>query len=151
KELGKVVYGEGSWEKGLEVLESELIKFGVNTDTLIIRDGSGISHATLIPVNEMSKLLYEIQNEPWFSTFLQSLPIAGETERMAGGTLRERLGSLNVKAKTGTIYGVNTLSGYLKAKSGKKVIFSLMLNNLLDEDEGSVVLDRLVEILAEQI
>ena len=151
KELGKVVYGEGSWEKGLEVLEAELIKFGVNTDTLIIRDGSGISHATLIPVNEMSRLLYEIQNEPWFSTFLQSLPIAGETERMVGGTLRERLESLNVKAKTGTIYGVSTLSGYLKAKSGKKVIFSLILNNLLDEDEGPVVIDRLVEILAEQI
>src|SRR5699024_3905178 len=128
-----------------------LIKFGVNTDTLIIRDGSGISHATLIPVNEMSRLLYEIQKEPWFSTFLQSLPIVGETERMVGGTLRERLESLNVKAKTGTIYGVSTLSGYLKAKSGKKVIFSLILNNLLDEDEGPVVIDRLVEILAEQI
>src|SRR5699024_10625986 len=44
KEMGKVVHDEGSWQKGLGVVEPELRYLGLNTLTLTIRDGSGISH-----------------------------------------------------------------------------------------------------------
>lgn len=149
KEMGKFMCNEGSWEYGLDVLLNQLKTCGVNTDTLIIRDGSGISHATLIPAHEIIEALCHIQNEPWFPVFLNSLPEAGNNERMVGGTLSERLEKYEVKAKTGTIYSVSTLSGYLIGRENKKLIFSLLLNNLLDEEDGPGILDHIIKIIAE--
>ncbi|MBM7598841.1 D-alanyl-D-alanine carboxypeptidase/D-alanyl-D-alanine-endopeptidase (penicillin-binding protein 4) [Virgibacillus halotolerans] len=147
KEMGKVVYGEGSWEKGLEVLEAVLSEYGMNTDTIFIRDGSGISHANLIPPNEISRLLYTIQQMVWFPMFLHALPVAGYCERMIGGTLSERLEGTTVQAKTGTIYSVSTLSGYVTTRQNKVLIFSIMINNLLDEEEGKGIEDNIVRLL----
>ncbi|MGY0694859.1 D-alanyl-D-alanine carboxypeptidase/D-alanyl-D-alanine endopeptidase [Virgibacillus sp. FSP13] len=150
KEMGKVVHGEGSWEKGLKVMETELHKLGVNTDTLLMRDGSGISHIDLIPPNEISRLLYNVQEKDWFSSYLEALPVGGNEDRMIGGTLRYRMEDIKgkVQAKTGTIYGVSTLSGYVETNSGEKLIFSIMLNNLLDEENGPEIEDKIVNIIA---
>ncbi|WP_156290543.1 D-alanyl-D-alanine carboxypeptidase/D-alanyl-D-alanine endopeptidase [Oceanobacillus salinisoli] len=147
KEMGKVMYEEGSWEKGLDVVKKQIQRFGLCVDTLVLKDGSGISHSDAIPPNEITKLLYEVQNEAWFPVFLNSLPIAGEGEQMVGGTLNDRLKGYDVKAKTGTIEGVSTLSGYLTTKQGKRLIFSIMVNHLLDEEEGKQVEDEIIEII----
>lgn len=148
KEMGKVVHGEGSWEKGLEVVAVEMEALGLNTETLTIRDGSGISHMNLLPSAELSRLLYEVQDESWFDAYLNALPAAGASDRMTGGTLRYRMEDQNVQAKTGTIDGVSTLSGYVETAQGDKLIFSIMLNNLLDEEDGPAIEDEIVEILA---
>lgn len=151
KEMGKIVYNEGSWEKGLEVLRESIIEYGIDVDTLVIRDGSGISHSTVIPANEISQLLFAIRCESWFPTMLRSLPIAGEEDRMVGGTLRERMKNLKkVHAKTGTINGVSTLSGYVHTKIGKERIFSIMLNNLIDEEDGPAIEDKIVQMIANE-
>lgn len=154
KEMGKVALGEGSFEKGLEVLEGELAKYGIEPADHLIRDGSGISHLTLITANDISSLLYHVQKEAWFSVFLESLPIAGYEDRLDGGTLRNRLNGTplagHVRAKTGTLTSVTSVSGYITTKSGKKLIFSILLNNLLDEDEGKKLEDKIISILWNQ-
>ncbi|GAB3064412.1 D-alanyl-D-alanine carboxypeptidase/D-alanyl-D-alanine endopeptidase [Virgibacillus ainsalahensis] len=150
KEMGKVIYGKGSWEKGIEVMKAELSKFKIDMDSISIRDGSGISHFNLIPPNEISMLLYEVQQKEWFSTYLHSLPIAGNGDWMVGGTLRERMHGLLVQAKTGTIHGVSTLAGYTETKKGERLIFSIMINHLLDEDEGKVIEDELMKIIIDE-
>nr|WP_269448121.1 D-alanyl-D-alanine carboxypeptidase [Lentibacillus sp. JNUCC-1] len=122
----------------------------MNTGTILIRDGSGISHINSIPANELTKLLFNVQEETWFPSFLRSLPVAGAPDRMNGGTLRERMSHLDVKAKTGTIYGVSTLSGYVNTHNKETLIFSILLNNLLDDEDGPDIEDRLVEAIANE-
>ncbi len=46
KEMGKVVHGEGSWDKGLDVIEDVVTDLDVDNDTILLRDGSGMSHKT---------------------------------------------------------------------------------------------------------
>lgn len=152
KEMGQVVNGEGTWADGLEVIEETLAGFGADTDTMLLRDGSGMSHKTLIPASELSQILYTVQNKDWFPIFEKSLPVAGEAERLVGGTLRYRMTDEptkgNVKAKTGSLTGVSSLSGYVTSKSGEKLIFSIMINNYLGSSITSIE-DEIATVLAE--
>ena len=150
KEMGRRIHKEGSWEKGIPVLEKEMKQLGIAVKHLLIKDGSGISHSNLIPANEISQLLYEVQKKEWFPVFLHALPVAGHADRMIGGTLQERMKLFSVQAKTGTIEGVSTLSGYLDISNGERLIFSILVNNLLGEEVGKVIEDEIVErIVAE--
>lgn len=153
KEMGKIYYGEGSWEKGLQVIKETMNSFGVNDKTMILRDGSGISHQNMIPANDLSQLLYAVQQKNWFPVFENSLPVGGMKDRLIGGTLKSRFTEESfkgkVKAKTGTIGGVSTLSGYVITKSGERLIFSIMFNNFLGESNSIKLLeDEIVKTLA---
>lgn len=153
KEMGKKIKGEGSWEKGLEVITDEMEKLGLDSRKLFLRDGSGISHVNLVSANQISKLLYEVQDKDWFSTYLASFPVAGANDPLIGGTLKYRLQSTQaygtVHAKTGTLTTVSSLSGYIHTNQGERLIFSIFLNNLLDKFSGKAIEDELVKILIE--
>ncbi|WP_071394895.1 D-alanyl-D-alanine carboxypeptidase/D-alanyl-D-alanine endopeptidase [Bacillus tuaregi] len=152
KEMGKMVYDNGSWESGLQVIEETLAEWGLNEKTIQIRDGSGMSHKNMIPANELSQLLYTVQRKSWFPEFEKCLPLAGHPDKLIGGTLRNRLKAEptngKVRAKTGSISGVSTLSGYMTAKSGQRYIFSIMMNNVLAPSVTDME-DQIVRALAE--
>ncbi|MFD1452114.1 D-alanyl-D-alanine carboxypeptidase/D-alanyl-D-alanine endopeptidase [Oceanobacillus sojae] len=148
KELGRIMYDDGSWESGIAAVKENLAPYRINLDTIQLKDGSGISAANFIPAEELTHLLFEIQEENWFPEFLKSLPIAGEEDKMVGGTLRKRMKGLEVRAKTGTIEGTSTLSGYLTNVNGERLIFSVLFNHLLDEDKGKELEDELIALLA---
>lgn len=133
KEMGKSVHGEGSWEKGLNVIEEYAGKTGLNMDVIQLRDASGMSYVSTISANELTKLLYEVQKESWYPTFLTSLPIARDSDRFVGGTLRNRVNiEGNVKAKTGRLLGVSSITGYAETKDGETMAFSILINNHVD-------------------
>jgi D-alanyl-D-alanine carboxypeptidase/D-alanyl-D-alanine-endopeptidase (penicillin-binding protein 4) len=116
--------------------------FGVRADQLYLRDGSGISQSDLVPPNELTQLLFAVQSYEWFPTFLNALPVSGSKSKELGGSLRNRLmqkeAAGRVRAKTGSLTGVSSLSGYVASRSGKRYIFTVIINNFIVPDIKSI-------------
>ncbi|MFC3041083.1 D-alanyl-D-alanine carboxypeptidase/D-alanyl-D-alanine-endopeptidase [Virgibacillus xinjiangensis] len=152
KEMGRVVHEEGSWDKGIEVIEKVVTGLGVDEEAILLRDGSGMSHKNYIPANELTQLLYAIQGKEWFEAFQFTLPVAGDSDRFEGGTLRYRMrdepAEGKVKAKTGSLTSVSALSGYVTTKDGEKLVFSVLINNYLGS-KASEIEDAIANTLAD--
>lgn len=132
KAIGKKVTGHGSWTAGLPVIAKYLRTLGVDTSQVKQTDGSGLGHTNYTTATQISNVLKAAQRKSWFPVFYDALPIAGQPDRMVGGTLRSRMAGTpaagNVHAKTGTLTGVSALSGYVKDPKGQRLIFSIVFN-----------------------
>lgn len=113
---------------GLEVLKNALTRLGVEPESYILVDGSGLSRKNLISPQALVQTLAEIGRSPLGKVFRNSLPIAG-----VNGTLKYRLGNTPaagiVRAKTGTMTGVVSLSGYINPPSYEPLAFSIIVNH----------------------
>ncbi|MFP7493908.1 D-alanyl-D-alanine carboxypeptidase/D-alanyl-D-alanine-endopeptidase [Terribacillus saccharophilus] len=142
---------EGNWEDGINQMEHYLAKLQLPIEQMVLRDGSGLSHVNGVTARQLTSLLSKANDEPWFLAFKQSLPVAGQTERMVGGTLRSRFVDTElagkIHAKTGTLTGVSSLSGYMETKAGEQIVFSILLNGLLDEEHGPAIEDEVLKIV----
>ncbi|WMM31220.1 D-alanyl-D-alanine carboxypeptidase/D-alanyl-D-alanine endopeptidase [Shouchella clausii] len=136
KEIGYVKEGEGSWDAGLPLVAESTEQLGAS-GPLLLRDGSGMSHKTLVAANDLTSVLYHAQQQHWFTDFYNGLPVAGEKERLVGGTLRNRLGGIEgeVRAKTGSLTGVSSLTGYARTNDGDSYLFTIMVNNFIGESQ----------------
>lgn len=151
KAMGREVSGAGTWAAGLAVLRAELPAYGVDTATIANRDGSGLSRRNLIPAAELADLLVAAQDRPWFDVWYEALPIAGVSDRFVGGTLRSRMAGTpaagNVHAKTGSLTGASSLSGYVDDADGRRLVFSIVFNDYLS-GKPSDLEDRIAVRLA---
>jgi D-alanyl-D-alanine carboxypeptidase/D-alanyl-D-alanine-endopeptidase (penicillin-binding protein 4) len=129
KQLGRQMGGEGSWSNGIEVERRFLIdSVGLDSTQLAPRDGSGLSHVNVVSPLAFGKLLLWMRRHPRFPIFVDALPVAGRS-----GTIRTRMTATPVEgrvfAKTGSIFRVNALSGYVTMPDGRTRIFSILTNN----------------------
>lgn len=152
KAMGKEHLGEGSTNKGVTLLKKYSESLNISVSNWRFTDGSGLSNSNRVTSNGLSQLLYKVQHEPYFDTFYDSLPVAGNKDRLIGGTLKSRLASSGLQnrifAKTGYIPNVYTLSGYMKGQSGKQYIFSILLEN---KSSGTVYIDRTMAALVKNL
>ncbi|MFZ0662595.1 MAG: D-alanyl-D-alanine carboxypeptidase/D-alanyl-D-alanine-endopeptidase [Acidobacteriaceae bacterium] len=142
--LGRLEGGDGSVAQGARVVRQFLIHAGVDPADFELYDGSGLSPEDLITPRAFTTLLVYAAHQPWGEELRASLPIGGVDGSLAG-RFHQRLLRGKVFAKTGTLAGVNTLSGYLTAASGKTVMFSILCNNHgPNGDDARVALDKIV-------
>jgi serine-type D-Ala-D-Ala carboxypeptidase/endopeptidase (penicillin-binding protein 4) len=151
KAMGRKATGKaGSWSNGLAQARTTLTALGVSVSTVMLRDGSGLSRRDLLTTREIAELLENVKTEPWFKAWYDALPIAGADGQLVGGTLTNRfrgtLAANNLHAKTGTLTGVNALSGYVTDTTGRRLVFSIVSNNATAN--VSSVLDQAAEKLA---
>jgi serine-type D-Ala-D-Ala carboxypeptidase/endopeptidase (penicillin-binding protein 4) len=152
KALGQHVYGDGSLKTGAQVLFDYGKSKNITMSNWKFVDGSGLSSQNRVSAIDLTQLLYEVQSEPFYQTFYQSLPIGGNKDRLIGGTLKSRFNAANLQgrviAKTGYIENVNTLTGYMKGNSGKQYIFSILIQN---QANGISRIDNAVATLMKQL
>jgi len=128
KTLGREIEGEGSWEKGLDVERRFLVdSVKIDSTAFALSDGSGLSAGNLVTPHAFVQLLDYMYRHPKKAPFIAALPHAQQPgsllRRFAGTPLEGR-----VLAKTGSIYRVNTLSGYIEATNGRRFTFSIQAN-----------------------
>lgn len=152
KAIGRKVSGAGTWSAGLAAITAWLGQHGVTTSVIRMRDGSGLSRQDLVTPAQVNALLRTVRGEAWFPTWYQALPIAGQPDRLVGGTLRRRMvgtaAAGNVHAKTGTLTSVTALSGYVTNAGGRALVFSIMLNDYLGSSPKDIE-DKVAVALAE--
>lgn len=146
--LGKEIEGMGNAYGGLLVLKESLIKAGIDPHFSVWVDGSGLSRKNLItPMNVIQLLSYN-QQQNYADQFKNSLSVAG-VDGSLKGRMKKTRAQENVRAKTGTLDGVKTLSGYITARNGEELAFSLLINNFTaPNDVASRIQDQFCEILA---
>ena len=123
--------GRDDEERGLEIVRNFLRQAGIGDNDVALSDGSGLSRNDLISANTTVQLLTFMSKHKYFAQFRDALPIAG-----TDGTLRTRMRGTpaegNVRAKTGSLSSVASLSGYVTTAGGEHLVFSMMLNNYPD-------------------
>jgi D-alanyl-D-alanine carboxypeptidase/D-alanyl-D-alanine-endopeptidase (penicillin-binding protein 4) len=134
KALGHESTGEaGTWTNGLSRAETLLADLGVTVPAVTLTDASGLSRRDLLTTRQIANLLETAKSEPWFDSWYHALPIAGASGSLVGGTLTNRFrgtpAANNLRAKTGTLTGVNALSGYVTDSTGRGLVFSMVSNN----------------------
>lgn len=151
KLLGHRKLGAGSWENATRAISSFLVDLGLPAAEFRLADGSGMSRGNVASPRAVTQLLAKMYFHPYGREFLQSLPYSGEGEL---NSWRRRLATPpykgNVFAKTGTLNGVSTLSGYAKAQSGRVYAFSILLNQSRGSGGAHAAQDRIVRALIDR-
>lgn len=118
---------EDTGESGLKELKTVLTQLGVNPNSYILADGSGLSRHNLITPEALVETLRFMANSPAASIYRASLPVAGES-----GTLKNRFNitpnRVILQGKTGTMSGVSALSGYIEVPNYEPLVFSIIVN-----------------------
>jgi serine-type D-Ala-D-Ala carboxypeptidase/endopeptidase (penicillin-binding protein 4) len=129
KQLGRQFGKGGSWPDGLEVERRFLIdSMRIDSTQFSLSDGSGLSSSNLVSPLAFTQLLRFMRHHPRYPSFAPGLPQAGLPgslkNRFVGTPLAGR-----VRAKTGSISRVYTLSGYVELGNGKALTFSIEANH----------------------
>jgi D-alanyl-D-alanine carboxypeptidase/D-alanyl-D-alanine-endopeptidase (penicillin-binding protein 4) len=130
KALGAELKGApGTWPKGVEAAEEFLAEVGVPRGSYVLRNGSGLNDANRLSARQLVTLLRAMWARfPLQPEYLVSLPVAGRD-----GTIRWRMDGTQaagrLRAKTGTLEGVVSLSGYVQEASGRVLAFAVLVND----------------------
>ncbi|MFB9995067.1 D-alanyl-D-alanine carboxypeptidase/D-alanyl-D-alanine-endopeptidase [Deinococcus oregonensis] len=150
--LAATPLGRGTLAGALLRERAALRRIGIDLTGITLADGSGLSRDNRLTARAQVQLLSVLYDLPYATAnaspglpaavyrarrnvFVEALPQAGTGEDRfdhtgRGGTmaLRLRESGLDVRAKTGTLPGVSALAGYVTAKSGKTLAFSILMN-----------------------
>ncbi|MBB4737828.1 D-alanyl-D-alanine carboxypeptidase/D-alanyl-D-alanine-endopeptidase (penicillin-binding protein 4) [Actinoplanes octamycinicus] len=140
---------EASFDGTAEAMIQKLRDLGLNGDEADLYDASGLSRNNGISPALLVQTLSLAANgtRPELSAMFDGLPVAGWS-----GTLRTRFVTPSpnrtaqgvVRAKTGTLSGVNTLAGVLVTKDGRVLAFALMASATSDAGAAKSALDKVV-------
>lgn len=129
-------------------VDSVILRAGFSPSDFLIADGSGLSLYNYVsPRLLVGILALAWDNAEVFSSLYTAMPIAG-----VDGTLSKRMigtkAQGNVHAKTGTVEGISSLSGYVTSSNGHTLAFSIINQGIARTAHGKGFQDKVCIILS---
>ena len=131
--------------RSIAAVELWLNKQKLHFPELVLENGAGLSRKERISPQHLARLLQHATNSHFAAELEASLPILG-----MDGSVKKRFKDSEIAGyahlKTGTLDGVKSLAGYVKARSGKQWIVVFIINHP-NAAAGQDAQDALVEWL----
>jgi D-alanyl-D-alanine carboxypeptidase/D-alanyl-D-alanine-endopeptidase (penicillin-binding protein 4) len=115
-------------ESGSAQAKAWLDTLGINSKSVVIENGAGLSRKERLSGEALSKVLYHAWHSPYMPEFIASLPIVGVDGTMIR-TLKNSAVKTRAHIKTGSLNDVASIAGYVKAKSGRWISVVCMINH----------------------
>jgi D-alanyl-D-alanine carboxypeptidase/D-alanyl-D-alanine-endopeptidase (penicillin-binding protein 4) len=96
---------------GISILHDFWSKRGIDTNTMDVADGCGLSPADRITTKTIATILQSAKSATWFPDFYESLPVYND-----------------MHMKSGSIHNVQAYAGY-QTHAGRELCFSIIVNN----------------------
>ena len=142
KTVGRTVLGDGSFSGGGRAVERFLIEVvGVAPHELHVRDGSGLSLGNQASTGVFVRTLEFMATSPYWDEYLNTLPEAGVRREL--GRMYRSPAAGNLRAKTGTMDRISALSGIVRTRSGERILFSILSNDVASEYRAKRAEDQL--------
>lgn len=139
KTLGAEAKGApGSWGKGVEAAGEFLAAIGLPRGAYVMKNGSGLNDTNRFSARQLVTLLRAMWSRfPLQAEYVTSLPVAGRD-----GTTRWRMDGTaadgHLRAKTGTLENVTSLSGYVETAGKRTLAFAIIVNDYPGRHAGVV-------------
>jgi D-alanyl-D-alanine carboxypeptidase/D-alanyl-D-alanine-endopeptidase (penicillin-binding protein 4) len=142
-----------SFAGAARAVTNAVASLGVTTAGVSLRDTSGLSHLDRItPVTLVDVLQAVISTRhPQLRPLLGGLPVAGLTGTLSDRYLTKPTAAAAgvLRAKTGTLTGVNALAGVVVDRSGRLLVFAFLASHATSPGLTVPALDRLTSRLEE--
>ncbi|MFE1886393.1 D-alanyl-D-alanine carboxypeptidase/D-alanyl-D-alanine endopeptidase, partial [Streptomyces diastatochromogenes] len=137
-----------SFDGGAKAIATQLTKLGLPMSGAAFHDGSGLNRDDRLTANLLTALLIKAADpaRPGLRPVLTGLPVAGFTGTLAARYTDGAAGV--VRAKTGTLTGVNTLAGTVVDQDGHLLAFAFLASGTTNAQEAQSALDRTATALA---
>ena len=145
---------EATFEEGTEAVEAAVSRLGVDTSALVLADVSGLGGGTEISALQLAgtvqAALTSTEND--VRALPYSLPVAGLSgtlaSRFSGGGPENSPAGV-VRGKTGTLFAVTSLSGFVTDADGRLLSFAFVANGLeANTAQARAAVDSAATVLA---
>jgi D-alanyl-D-alanine carboxypeptidase/D-alanyl-D-alanine-endopeptidase (penicillin-binding protein 4) len=117
---------------------------GLKTDTIIVKDGCGVSRNNLMSASWMTDALNKLYKMQDFYKFKEYMAQSGD------GTLTNRLYNMRGEAwlKTGSLSNISAIAGYVKSQDGNTYSVAILTQNFIEEQPKIKSFeDEIIEII----
>ncbi|MEU1350758.1 D-alanyl-D-alanine carboxypeptidase/D-alanyl-D-alanine-endopeptidase [Streptomyces sp. NPDC005786] len=138
------------FDGGRRAVTAQLRKLGLPLKGVVFADGSGLNRKDKVTAALLAGLLARAadQGHPELRPVLTGLPVAGFSGTLSDRYTTKAGGTGLIRAKTGTLTGVNTLSGTVVGPRGRLLAFAFLASGTTAPAEAQSALDALATALA---
>ncbi|MFI6382484.1 D-alanyl-D-alanine carboxypeptidase/D-alanyl-D-alanine-endopeptidase [Streptomyces sp. NPDC050658] len=139
-----------SFKGASKAIDAQLKKAGLPLKGTKFADGSGLDRADRISASLLAALLDRAADpkHPELRSTVTGLPVAGFTGTLVDRYPKDSPGTGVVRAKTGTLTGVNTLAGTVVDADGRLLVFAFMTTGTTDPKAAQAALDGMASAVA---